>query len=261
MKCEQTKVTKEGKLSPTILKGLKKVNAGELPFFLQPLAWGAKKLSPKSVDKIDDIIWKGTQKPLIEADAYLGEKAQKAIKKVTGGSGDLFTVKKTLPGGKNKGGGRTGGIEYKIPSITAPAAKAGGFIFPTLGMVKAEEMLKGDKKMEHKPTITKADLQKTAAMLDHLKCQKNEFEKKAYATKLLYKQAELGQIVFPKTHAEYEEKVAELMHKDLNVVEEAIKMAAASEEFNNTFGSLNTGDSSSPRSGSAQEAFQRSLME
>jgi hypothetical protein len=258
-------ITKEGKLSPHIMRGIKQSLKGEVPFLAQPFVWGAKKLTGKG-KKIDDLIWKITQKPIVKADVALGEKAQKAIKKLTGKDTKFFTEKKVLLGDPKTLGtlgakGTTGGVEYEIPSITAPVSKAGKFIFPTLGMLKAEEMIKGDKKMQNKSQITRADLQKTAAMLDNLKNQKNEYEKKAYATKLLYKQAELGQIVFPKTHGEYEEKVAELMHKNLNVVEEAIKMAAASEEFNNTFGSLNTGDSSAPRGGNAQEAFQRSLME
>lgn len=258
-------ITKEGKISPHILRGFKNTLKGEVPFFTQPFIYAAKKLTGKS-KKIDDLVWRFAQKPIVKADIAMGQKAHKAMKKITGKNSKLFLEKKVLPGKKRTLGtlsakGVTGGVEYEIPLITAPVSKAGKFIIPSLGMLKAEEMLKGDKKMQNKAQITRADLQKTAEMLDHLKDQKHEYEKKAYATKLLYKQAELGQIVFPKTHAEYEEKVAELMHKNLNVVEEAIKMAAASEEFNNTFGSLNTGDSSNPRGGSAQEAFQRSLME
>lgn len=241
------------------MEGLKRSVAGETPFLLSPLTWGAKKLFGEK--KVNDAIWKYMQSPLVKADIALGDVARRATKKITGGTGGLFLESKLLPMGKpNPKTGRTGRVEVDVPSIMAPITSVGKFTIPLLGIMKAEEMLKGDRKMNNNPVITKADLNKTAAMLESLKGQKNEYEKKAQATKLLFKQAELGHIIFPKTHNEFQEKVAELMQKDLKVVEEAIKMATASEELSNTFGSLNS-DSNPSKGGNAQEAFQRSLME
>ena len=241
------------------MQGLKKSMSEETPFLLTPFKWGAKKLFGEK--KVNDAVWKYLQSPIIKADVALGEQAHKLTKKISGGTGSLFLDSKLLPmGSKSTKGGKTGRVEVDIPSITAPVTSVGRFVMPLLGATKAEEMLRGDHKMNN-PVITKADLQKTAAMLESLKGQKNEYEKKAQATKLLFKQAELGQIIFPKTHNEFQEKVAELMQKDLKVVEEAIKMAAASEELSNTFGSLNPYGGEPSKGGSAQEAFQRSLME
>ena len=231
--------------------------AGETPFFLSPLAWGAKKILGSK--KVDKAVWKYFQAPIVKADVALGEQAQR-LSKAMGGSGKLFSEAKVLPMSKARGK-FTGGKEVLVPSFVAPAGKAGKIVIPMLGMMKAEELLKKEKKMDQPKNITQADLTKTAEMLESLKGQRDDFEKKAHATKLLFKQAELGQIVFPKSHDDFEEKVAKLMHKDLNVVEEAIKMAAASEELVNTFGGLSSQKATdNPMGGSAQNAFQKSLM-
>jgi len=251
-------LSKEGGLSSSIMKGVRQSVKGDTPFLLSPITWGAKKIFGDK--KVDNALWKYLQSPVIKADIALGEKAQNLTKKIFGGKGSLWNEKKILPIGKASGR-ITKGQEVLIPSLFAPANKAGKVVIPILGSMKLEEML-GDNKMNQKPTITRADLTKTAEMLESLKGQKDIFIKQAYATKLLFKQAELGQILFPKTHNEFEEKVAELMHKDLNVVEEAIKMAAASEELTNTFGGLENPTNNGSESGkSAQYAFQRSLME
>ncbi len=107
----------------------------------------------------------------------------------------------------------------------------------------------------NKNKITEADLKKTAEMLIHLNTQNQNFEKQAKATELIYKQAEMGVCTFPKTFAAYQEKVAELLGKDLKVVEEAMKLASSSE--NDSLGGLDnvTTPGSNPR-----EAFQRAIV-
>jgi len=94
-------------------------------------------------------------------------------------------------------------------------------------------------------------------MLEHLNERTAKMEKEAKATELLYKQAEMGQVRFPQTHAEYQEKIAELLSKDLNVVEEAIKMASSTED-SNTFGGL---DNNEVKVLSARDQFNASIVE
>lgn len=230
-------------LSKTIQNGVRKAVASEKPFFLAPINYLASKAT--SAKKVDDFYWKYLQKPIIEADMYLGGKARSGLKFITKGEGNLFRDKKILPT-LTANGRETGGREYLLDSILAPATKASAFVLPVLGTMKLEEMLKGTDDSqtqdlyngENMDVINEQDLQKTAAMLEHLNEERTSFEKKAKATELLYKQAEMGQIKFPQTHAEYQEKVAELLSKDLNVVEEAIKMASSTEEINSMGGHL-----------------------
>jgi hypothetical protein len=213
------------RLPSAVQEGIRKAMAGEKPLLLYPV----NKLMEKVVGKkaVDDFYWKALQKPVIQADVALGSGAQKITDTITSKADKLFKTKKVLPAGGAKGS-YTGGKEYEIPSILAPAEALGALVLPTLGAMKLEEMVRGGKQMENK--VTKADLQKTAHMLKDLNEKRAHFEKRAKATELLYKQAEMGSIRFPQTFDEYEEKVAELLSKDLNVVEEAIKLGSSTEE-------------------------------
>jgi len=241
-------------LPRAIRKGIKKSLEGETPFLLAPVNWAAKKkLGDK---KVHDFYWKYFQKPLVKADIGAGMLAQKGTKAITRGrGGGLWTEKKVLPTGK-PGKHGTGGKEYEIPSALAPVSKAGKFAIPLLGAMKLEEMVSGRKKMSDKKIVKEADLKKTAEMLVRLNDERNMLQKEAKATELLYKQAELGQIKMPATFAEYQEKVAELLGKDLNVMEEAIKMASSAE--NDTLGGL---DSTPGKGVDAQTAFQNALLD
>lgn len=225
---------------PAIAKrGLKKVVTEDKPFFASPLFWGANKLFGKK--KVDEAYWKAVS-PLVKGDIFLGSLAKKITPKRWGKT--LWETPTVLPAGKKSPKGLTG-VEYSIPSITSPVKKLGPMSMGLLGTAKLEEVLEKRKKNQaaqtnqniqerqkmnkEKPLIKAADLQKAALMLSHLKDENASLIKKAKATELLYKQAEMGQIQFPKTHCEYQEKIAELMSKNLDVVEEAIKMASSSE--------------------------------
>jgi hypothetical protein len=229
-----------------VRKGLKHVVSNEKPLTVTPVTWGLSKIFGKK--KIDDMYWKAVS-PAVKADIFLGSLAQKitpkSLRKAVWESNIIIpNTGKGLPKGlaKLKSKNSPTGLEYSIPSIAAPLKKVGPFGIGILGTMKAEELLKQrekrkmNSKTKNKPLIKAADLKKAALMLSHLKSEKALLEKKAKATELLYKQAEMGQIQFPKTHSEYEEKVAELMSKNLEVVEEAIKMASSSEP--NSIGGL-----------------------
>jgi hypothetical protein len=241
-------------LPASVRAGLKRSVSVEKPFLLSPLNWlGSKAFGQK---KVDDLYWKLIQGPILKTDIALGSMAQKGADKLGKGFGSVFTESKLLDAGRKKGLA-TGKKEYTIPSAMAPVSKASKFVIPLLGAMKLDEIVKGKKDMNNK--ITKADLKKTAAMLTTLQGQRTQLQKEAKATELLYKQAELGQIIFPKTHAEYKEKVAQLLGKDLTVVEEAIKMASSSEELS-SFGILETG-SNVGTGQNAHQIFQQNILE
>ncbi len=238
-------------LGKGVEKGLKKSYEGEVPFLLAPLNWGAKKIF--GAKKVNKAVYENFQKPLAALDIGTGQILQKGLGKITKRGKHTFADKRVLQMKKAKGAS-SGGKEYYIPSGLAPVKKISAFALPTLGAMKAEELLKGKQTMDNR-IIKEADLKKTAEMLDGLNKERNILKKEAKATELLYKQAELGQIKMPATFAEYQEKVAELLGKNLEVVEEAIKIASSSE---NELGGLDTQTrvGSDPRT-----AFQQSILD
>ena len=241
------------RLSKPLREAIKKKALEDTPLLLRPFAWGARKvMDPK---KVDDLIW-NIQSPFIRGDMAAGEAAQRTLNRVTGGQGRLFKDRAVFNTSGVRGAS-TGGREFDLHYLSAPAAKAGKIVMPILGTFKAEELLrKAGDNMSDK-TITKADLEKTAQMIESLHGQNKTFEKRAKATELLYKQAELGLGSFPKNYGEYQEKVAELMDEDLKVVEEAMKLASSKDDTN-SFGSLNKGQM---KTANAHESFKKFLLE
>ena len=246
------------KLSPALRKAVASNAKKEAPFLLSPIKYVAGKFSKKAPKKITDSYTKHVSIPMEKADINLGGLAQRGLKKIRKkNTGNFFSDTKLVQG-KKSGGTSTGNVEHRVPSLVAPIGKVSKVGLPLLGAMKLDEMVNGDKKMNSN-TVKTADIHKAAEMLTNLNDQNKDLEKQARATKLLYKQAELGQIIFPKTHEEYQEKVAELLVKDLNVVEEAIKMASATEEYNTTCGTLSGG---SPMiNESARQNFERTIIE
>ena len=109
--------------------------------------------------------------------------------------------------------------------------------------------------------ICKADLEKAASMLLQQEKALKTFEKKAEATRLLFKQVELGQIPAPRSYEECEEKVAALLDKDLSVIEEAVKLASAG-SFND-IGTLEPPTLATSSGGiqSHRNAFEQAIMQ
>ncbi len=241
------------KLPAKVRLGLRKSYEGEIPFMLAPFNWAAKKAI--GAKKVNKAVYKGFQQPIAALDIGAGQVLQKGLGKITKRGKNFFADKKVLDLKKAKGSS-TGGTEHYIPSALAPVKKVSGFAIPTLGAMKLEEMVTGrQKKMKDNKIIKEADLKKTAAMLNSLNEERNSLKKEAKATELLYKQAELGQIKMPATFAEYQEKVAELLGKDLDVMEEAIKIASSSE---NELGGL---DDTARLGVDPRSAFQQSILD
>jgi hypothetical protein len=246
-------------VSPAAKKLIQKNIREDAPFALAPVKYVAGKFSKKAPEKIVKSYTKHIGMPLQKLDTNLGSLAQRGTKKIFKKSkGKLFSDTTLLQTGK-KTKELTGEVGHRLPSIMAPVSKTSKVVLPFMGAMKIDDMINGGNKEMNKPTIKTADLHKAAEMLETLQDQKTELEKQARATELLYKQAELGQIIFPKTQAEYTEKVAELLTKDLNVVEEAIKMASATEEYNTTYGALSGNTSGS--NGNARQVFEQIIIE
>lgn len=251
-------------VSPSAKKLIRKNIADDSPFVLAPVKYVAGKISKKAPKKISGAYADYVGVPLQKLDANLGSLAERTIKKIMPKyKGKMFRDTTNLKAGKLKtmvlGKGATGNYEHEMHSIMAPVSKTSKVVLPALGALKVDSMINGEKKKMNTGTIKTADLHKAAEMLSTMKDQKEDLEKQARATELLYKQAELGQIIFPKSHEEYQEKVAELLTKDLNVVEEAIKLASATEEYDTTYGALS--GNTVPTNGNARQVFERTIIE
>lgn len=67
-------------------------------------------------------------------------------------------------------------------------------------------------------------IKKAVSKMLSLSKEVKEHEKRAHATRLIYKQAEMGFGDLPRSHKELEEKIASLINQDLNVVEKALEL-------------------------------------
>lgn len=92
-----------------------------------------------------------------------------------------------------------------------------------------------------------------AQKLLQLDSQCKEYEKRAHALQLIYKQAELGYGELPRSYGEMQEKIASLCKQDLNVMEKALELTGG----NLKFGEL-TGDD--PHQLDATKQFQASIL-
>lgn len=246
-------------LSPILKRKITENARKEAPLALSPFKWLAGKFSKGAPEKINNAYAKYVTLAAEKADINLGGLAQKGLKKIHKKNTGNFFSNTRLFNHQSSAGTLTGNVEHRLPSLVAPVGKASKVALPMLGAMKVDEMINGDKRMNKQNTIKTADIHKAAEMLTTLNDRNKNLEKQARATKLLYKQAELGQVIFPKTHEEYQEKVAELLVKDLDVVEEAIKMASATEEYNTTYGSLSGNGPTA--NGSARQNFERVIIE
>lgn len=108
--------------------------------------------------------------------------------------------------------------------------------------------------------LQKSDLQKAASMLRTLNQSNQALEKRAEATRVLFQQVERGLVPVPRTLAEYEEKLAALMIKDLNIVKEAMNLSAGGGAV--SFGTLEDGPSAQQTpADAARSAFNHAVMQ
>jgi hypothetical protein len=237
------------------------VDAGPESF----LAEAAGFLLPKKVrEGIKNKMWKYVSKPALVADTYLGSK----VRKVPGMKG-LFTAKEQIPvhGNMHK--------DVERGSLLAPLAKARNIAVPIVAGIGIEKgirdisaKLKGQPLAEppgNHAMMNQEDLQKAANSLNtelrekvasamlQLNSKNKEHEKRAQATRFLFKQSELGLASLPSTYDEYEQKLASLVGQDLAVLEKALELTAGNVKLGELTGSaLGTHD--------AAETFQAEVL-
>lgn len=222
------------------------VDAGPESF----LADAAGFFMPKRLrEGLKNTMWKYVSRPALKADTWLGSQARK----VPGMKG-LFTAKEQIP----LGGGLHKDIERA--SALAPLAKARNIAVPIVAGIGIEKgikdissKLKGDGLAEppgNYAMMNHEDLQKAAHSLDtaelrekvasamlQLHGKNKEHEKRAQATRLLFKQSELGLTSLPSTYDEFEQKLASLVGQDLAVLEKALELTAGNMKLGELTGS------------------------
>jgi len=224
------------------------MSSGDGSLLLWPIKSLAEKVigGAKGVAKVRGSSWKYISAPAMRADAAVG----RVLEKIPGGK-TLFRVKEKVPWGK--------GLEKEITrsSALAPLMKARDIAEPILIGVGLEKGIKaltkkrdqGDKNMNDQHLREKA-----ASVMLHLHEKNEGHEKRGQALRLLYKKAELGYEVLPKTYGELETKLAALVTEDLIVLEKALELAGG----NVKLGEL---DSRDPKAAvDSAEKFQAAIL-
>jgi hypothetical protein len=219
--------------------------AGPESFLAALPLMGAEKVFGKK--NVRNFKWKYLNQPALAADTALGRLAGKVP-----GMKKMFTQKEQIPWGKNLH--RT----VERPSATAPLVKARNIAVPIVAGIGLE---KGVRSISEKPkdktsnqdqkgaTMNTDNINKLASAIQpelrekvastmlRLHADNKEHEKRAQATKFLYKQAELGYAPIPNTYHEYEQKLASLMSQDMAVLEKALELTAGNEKIGELSGS------------------------
>jgi len=223
------------------------VASGDESLLLWPIkALAAKVVPSKYKRQVRNFMWKNISSPALRVDSAVGRQLERIP--LVGKS--LFRIKEDLPW--KKGFRR----EIHRSSALAPLVKARDIAEPILvgvglekGIKKLDEMRHRGKGMQDEQLRTKV-----ASVMLQLHEKNKEHEKRAYALKLLYKQAELGMAHLPTTHSELETKLASLVIEDLVVLEKALELSG---------GNLKLGELGRKDSGSAVtplEKFQASIL-
>ena len=225
-------ITKAHKLSPRVHAGVRSKAFGQagteslLGLITLPIA--NRVLGPKKFKKF---LFKYLHEPVRKADAVLGKVAED-ISRHTTPLDKMFIQKEMVPMGK------TWHREIERPSILAPVTKVRDIAVPIVIGLESEKLLRKHHDMKDQELRKQA-----AAKMLQLHEENKQHEKRAWAIRLIYKQAESGIFPVPRTFSELQEKVASLMKEDLNVMEKAMEMSQ-SVTFQK-MGSLDSDDTSS----------------
>lgn len=233
----------------------KAVESGTDSLVLSLPGWLTKGNTKK---KVQEFMADNVSMPITKADTALGAKASKIP-----GTGSLFKIKEKVPVSpsmvgrkmtkvKNKGSklgpapkkGNKIYEEVERPSIIAPATKTMNVAVPFAGAYTIDKQLGKlmDKNKDNQDSqktasvVERVSLEKTAAVklakeLIRLKGETSKLaqantnhEKRAKAEKLVYKQASMGLVEYPKSYEDLQEKVASLENQDLDVLEKALEL-------------------------------------
>ena len=178
--------------------------------------WLAQKI--KGEEPVKDWLYHNVQRPLKNVD----EKSGKALAE-TFHAPNLFRHVDVLPTGCKIDGNKAL-IEHVTHSATAPVGKAARMATPILAIMGADKLMNGEEKTAEK-VEDKNDLLKEASAALTQAHRRVEAEKIAFAL------VEKGKSQPFSSYDSFQEKVAELLEKDLSVVKEALSMDGSLADF------------------------------
>lgn len=248
-----------------VLRGYKHtaIESGPESFLAAVPMMAAGKLLGKK--RVNDAAWKYVSGPALAADTAVGN----VLSKIPVVGKRLFKQKEQIHWGKDLH------KTVERASATAPLVKLRHFAVPIVagvGMEKAVgSVLKKGPQGSSNPSsegdnMNNSEIQKMASHLgdSHLREKvastmlrlneaNKEHEKRAQATKFLYKKAEMGLEALPPTYEAFQEKIASLIRQDLTVLEKALELAAGDVKIGELSGS-------DPFSRDAAATFQASVL-
>lgn len=209
--------------------------------------WPVEKLVGK--ERVQKALWKGYKKPSLHADIALGRGLQKIP-----GAKNLFTQKEWVRAGPGKK------ELVERASALAPIGKLRKLTEPVIMGLGTEQAIKAFKPEQKKTAMDKKVFldkiardkklrEKAASLMLSLADENRGHRKRAHATRLFYRQVELGQEELPRSYSAFQQKVASLMkNEDLKVLEKALEIVGRNDnigEISNAFqpGSLNASES------------------
>lgn len=187
--------------------------------FAWPFLAAARKI--KGRDRVNNALYESFHRPLKNLDENLGRSLASGL-----GAPKLFRQVDVLPAGR-KMGSHKALIEHETHSATAPVSKLVRAIEPIAASLYVSNLLsKGTDKMasEHKAEDKNDLLKEAAVALDRA-------EKRDGAVKLAFRMVEQGKIPPFSNYDSFQEKIASLMDRNLEVVSEALDMDPSLADF------------------------------
>ena len=188
--------------------------------FAWPVLAALRKLKGKGA--VDKALYSKFHRPLKNADERLGRLLEKEL-----GTKKLFRQVDVLPTRRTMGRHKAL-IKHETHSATAPVSKAVKVITPLAATLYVADKLDktGEEKMADQAHIEDKDvlLKEAADALDVA-------QRRDGAVKIAFNMIEMGKVPPFETYAQFEEKVASIMTKDLRVVEEALALDVDMPDF------------------------------
>lgn len=190
--------------------------------FAWPALAAARKIKGKGA--VDRALYSRFHRPLKNVDEKLGRVLEREL-----GTKKLFRQVDVLPTRRTMGKGKHRvRVEHETTSATAPVSKAVKIVAPLAATLYVADKLDktGEENMaDQEPIDDKNTLLKEAA--DAL----DVAQRRDGAVKIAFSMIERGKVPPFETYAQFEEKVASLMEKDLRVVEEALELDVDMPDF------------------------------
>jgi len=188
--------------------------------FAWPVQAIARKLKGKS--KVDKALYEKLHRPLLNVDEKSGRLLEKEF-----GTKRLFRQVDVLPTGRKIGGQRAL-IEHERHSATAPLSKVVKAVTPLAAIMYASNLMSKQSQTKtadaQETTGKEALLNKAAAALEQVHVRQE-------AEKLAFEMVETGRIPPFQDFDQFEQKVASLMEKDIEVVREALQIESPAADF------------------------------